>query len=72
MCFKTQGIVVSECENGFAKAYHLPDISAEILAEVERFVRLPLALVEVTAVEFQQQLANVYQTKSSVQMRQWI
>lgn len=64
---KTQGIIVSECEDGFAKAYHLSDVSAEILAEVERFVQLPLTLVEVTAVEFQQQLANVYQTKSSVQ-----
>lgn len=64
---KMQGIVVAECHETFAKAYHLPEVSSEVLAEVERFFQRPLALVEVTPVEFQQQLANVYQAKSSVQ-----
>ncbi len=64
---KMQGIVVSECHETFIKAYHLPGVSSEVLAEVERFFQLPLTLVEVTPVEFQQHLANVYQAKSSVQ-----
>jgi general secretion pathway protein E len=64
---KNQGIVVSEVVDNIAKVYHLPNVSTHILSEVERILQLPLALSEVTPVEFQQYLANVYQSQSSAQ-----
>lgn len=63
---KNQGIVVTEVMPDLAKVYHLPGISTYILSEVERFVQVALLLHEVNAVEFQQHLANVYQSQSSV------
>ena len=63
---KKHGIVVTEIIDGLVRAYHLPNISPQILAEVERYVQGPLVLQEVSTVEFQQHLAHVYQSQSSV------
>ena len=64
---KKQGVVVSAVSpEGVYCVYHLPNTSFQILAEVERFLHLTLSFQEVTAVEFQQHLAHVYQSQSSI------
>src|SRR3990167_9305990 len=64
---KKQGVVVSGLSpEGRACVYHLPNIPAQIFSEVERFLKTSLVLQEVNAVEFQQHLAHVYQSQSSI------
>src|SRR3990167_3835631 len=46
--------------------YHLPLISLSAIAEINRFFSGPLIFKEVTENEFQQHLAQCYQSKSSI------
>jgi general secretion pathway protein E len=64
---KRQGVVVTDVnDSGVALVYHLANTDVKILSEVERFVQASVSLKEVSAVEFQQHLAQVYQSQSSV------
>jgi general secretion pathway protein E len=64
---KKQGVVVSEgSQNDALFVYHLPNTPIQVLAEVERFIQAPFLLKEVSAAEFQQHLAHVYQSQSSI------
>ncbi len=64
---KTQGVVAAEIEQDEAvRLYHLPHTPLAILAEVKRLLQRELRLQEVDASEFQQHLAHVYQSQSSI------
>src|SRR3990167_4278350 len=64
---KKQGVVISDVSaKGVVCVYHLAHASIHVLAEVERFVQANLFLQVVTPAEFQQHLAQVYQSQSSV------
>lgn len=64
---KRQGIVAGDIEpNGSIKLYHLPNTPFNIFAEVKRLFQKELHLQEVNAADFQQQLANAYQNRSSI------
>lgn len=64
---KNHGIVVaSDAVTENAIVYHLPGVSLQSLAEVKRLLHCDLHLKEVNDTEFQQHLANTYQSKSSI------
>ncbi|MDR3441389.1 MAG: GspE family T2SS ATPase variant LspE [Legionella sp.] len=64
---KSQGIVASsEKVDGLALVYHLPNASLQALAEVKRLLQCELSLHQVDETVFQQHLAHIYQSKSSV------
>ena len=46
--------------------YHLPHTPLSVFAEIKRLLQCELHLKEVNPVEFQQHLANVYQSQSSI------
>lgn len=62
---KNQGIIAT-VQNGDIKVYHLPNPSLQALTEVKRVMQGTLHCKEVNETEFQQYLAQVYQSKSSV------
>ncbi|KTD16189.1 GspE family T2SS ATPase variant LspE [Legionella jordanis] len=63
---KTQGVIANTQEDGRALIYHLPNPSLHTLSEVKRLLQCDLSLKEVNESEFQQHLAQVYQSQSSV------
>jgi general secretion pathway protein E len=64
---KRQGVVAVEINsNETVKLYHLPNTPYRIFAEVKRLFQKDLQLQKVNASDFQQQLASVYQDRSSV------
>ncbi|MGC1182829.1 GspE family T2SS ATPase variant LspE [Legionella sp.] len=64
---KKQGIVVaSDMADTKALVYHLSSASLQALAEVKRLLQCDLSLMQVDETLFQQHLANVYQSKSSI------
>ncbi len=64
---KTHGVVLGSTEQDQAAVlYHLPHVPLAIFAEVKRLLQIPLRLVAVNSVEFQQYLANAYQSQTSI------
>lgn len=62
---KSQGVIVVKQGEEFI-LYHLPNPSLQTLTEVKRFIQGDLRLKEVDETEFQQHLAHLYQSQSSV------
>lgn len=62
---KQHGIVVSEVTD-YAKIYHIDTISMQSIAEVKRYIKLPLKLNLVSNTEFQEHLAQIYQKNSNL------
>ncbi|MBA2650071.1 MAG: GspE family T2SS ATPase variant LspE [Legionella sp.] len=63
---KTNGIIVGDIKNNTALVYHLPNTSLQAFAEVKRLLQCNLNVLPVTETVFQQHLANIYQSKSSI------
>ena len=64
---KKHGVVVSpESKTGAFSVYYLENTAIQVLIEVRRLLQTTLPLKQVDAVEFQQHLAQVYQSQSSV------
>ncbi len=64
---KKHGVVVSpESKTGAFSIYYLENTAIQVLIEVRRLLQTTLPLKQVDAVEFQQHLAQVYQSQSSV------
>ncbi|BCA95265.1 type II secretion system protein GspE [Legionella antarctica] len=63
---KTNGVVVGEIKNNNALIYHLPSTSLQAFAEVKRLLQTDLDLKQVDETVFQQHLAHIYQSKSSI------
>lgn len=64
---KKQGVVATEIKPGVASIlYHLPGISLQTIAEVKRVLQCELHLKEVGPAEFQQHLAQFYQSQSAI------
>lgn len=63
---KTYGVIIGEISENKALIYHLPNTSLQAFAEVRRLLQCELELVKVDDAAFQQQLAHVYQSKSSI------
>lgn len=64
---KSHGIVVAgEMVGAEALVYHLPNASLQALAEVKRLLQCDLSLKPVDESTFQQHLAHIYQSKSSI------
>ncbi len=62
---KNNGVVV-ELKNNKALVYHLPTASLQAFAEINRLLQCELELTPVNETQFQQHLAHVYQSRSSV------
>lgn len=62
---KNQGIV-AVTQNGSTTVYHLANPSLSILAEVKRFLQGELIFKEVNDNDFQNHLAQIYQSQSSI------
>jgi len=62
---KNQGVIAVPGTEGLA-VYHLPNPSLSILAEVKRLLQDKLNFKEVNETEFQQHLAQLYQSQSSI------
>lgn len=63
---KNNGVVVGEIKNNNALIYHLPNTSLQAFAEVKRLLQCDLELKQVDETAFQQHLAHIYQSKSSI------
>lgn len=63
---KKHGVVIYKIEEGKAIIYHLADTPLGVFAEIGRLLQCELDLIEVDAREFQEHLANAYQSQSSV------
>lgn len=63
---KNQGIIAVTQSDNTTLVYHLAHPSIEALAEAKRFLQSEIQLQEVDEREFQQQLAQYYQSKSTV------
>lgn len=63
---KKQGVIAHLKESAVATLYHLPNLSLQTLAEVKRYMQVKLELKELNEYEFQEQLAQTYQSRSSV------
>lgn len=64
---KTHGVVSVEGKQaGTAIVYHLANTPLRVFAEVRRILQCELQLQEVNADDFQQQLANVFQSQFSI------
>lgn len=63
---KTQGVIASSQDGGSTIVYHLANPPLPILAEVKRLLQCNLKLKEVNETEFQQHLAQIYQSQSSI------
>nr|CCC42047.1 type II secretion system LspE [Legionella pneumophila] len=63
---KSNGIVVGEIKENLAVVYHLPNTSLQAFAEIKRLLQCELDLRKVDESTFQQHLANIYQSKSSI------
>jgi general secretion pathway protein E len=63
---KHQGIIAQMQEDGSAIVYYLANRSLLMLAEVKRLLQCELNFKEVNENEFQQYLAQIYQSQSSI------
>lgn len=63
---KNNGVVIGEVKNNNALIYHLPGTSLQAFAEVKRLLQVELQLEQVNETVFQQHLAHIYQSKSSI------
>ncbi|CAM2796678.1 GspE family T2SS ATPase variant LspE [Legionella worsleiensis] len=63
---KNNGVVVSEIKDGIATIHHLPNTSLHALVEVKRTLQCELDLKQTDEHLFQQHLAHIYQSKSSI------
>ncbi|HAU1378841.1 TPA: type II secretion system protein GspE [Legionella pneumophila] len=63
---KSNGIVVGEIQENLAIVYHLPSTPLQAFAEIKRLLQCELDLKQVDESTFQQHLANIYQSKSSI------
>jgi general secretion pathway protein E len=63
---KNNGIVIGEIKNSHTLIYHLPSTSLQAFAEVKRLLQCDLELKLVDETAFQQHLAHIYQSKSSI------
>ncbi len=64
---KKHGVVVAgEMVNEHALVYHLPSASLQALSEIKRLLQCDLSLKQVDEPTFQQHLAHVYQSTSSI------
>ena len=63
---KSNGVVVGEIKETGAMIYHLPRTSFHVFAEIKRLLQCELELQAVDETLFQQHLANIYQSKSSI------
>lgn len=63
---KNHGVVVGELKDHAAIIYHLASASLQALTEVKRLLQCELILNEVDETVFQQHLAHIYQSKSSI------
>src|SRR5690349_1720376 len=63
---KNNGVVVGEVKKGVAVIYHLPNTSLQALVEVKRILQCDLDLKPIDETAFQQHLAHIYQSKSSI------
>ncbi|WP_045095306.1 GspE family T2SS ATPase variant LspE [Legionella fallonii] len=63
---KNNGVVVGEMKEDQILIYHLSNTSLQALAEVQRLLQSKLSLQKVDETTFQQHLAHVYQSKSSI------
>jgi general secretion pathway protein E len=63
---KNNGVVVGEIKNHHALIYHLANTSLQAFAEIKRLLQCELNLKQVDESAFQQHLAHIYQSKSSI------
>jgi general secretion pathway protein E len=63
---KNNGLVIGDIKNEKALVYHLPSTSLQAFAEVKRIVQCDLDTKQVDETAFQQHLAQIYQSKSSI------
>jgi len=64
---KKHGVVATESANGKGvRLYHLPNTPLPVFSEAKRFLQCELEFQEVNANEFQNYLAQIYQSKSSI------
>lgn len=64
---KEEGIIATKGANDQSIIiYHLPNFSWQSLAEVKRFLKTPVQLLEVDETRFQQNLAQIYQSNTSI------
>lgn len=63
---KNNGIIVGDVKDNTALIYHLPNTSLQAFAEVQRLLQCTLDLNQVDEYAFQQHLAHIYQSKSSI------
>ena len=64
---KKHGVIAAQSlENDGILVYHLANPSWTVLAEIERFAQRQALMCEVSSAEFQQHLARVYQSQSSI------
>ncbi|HAU1191403.1 TPA: GspE family T2SS ATPase variant LspE [Legionella pneumophila] len=63
---KGNGLVVGEIKENLAIVYHLPNTPLQAFAEIKRLLQCELDLRKVDESTFQQHLANIYQSKSSI------
>lgn len=63
---KNHGVIAIMSEGNKAIVYHLPNPSMHALSEARRVLQCELELKEVNATDFQQHLAQCYQSKSSI------
>lgn len=63
---KTNGIILGDIKNNTALVYHLPGTSLQAFAEVRRLLQCNLNVMPVNETVFQQHLAHIYQSKSSI------
>ncbi|HVT63005.1 MAG TPA: ATPase, T2SS/T4P/T4SS family, partial [Legionellaceae bacterium] len=63
---KTHGIVAADTNKEIIEVYHLPEASLSAISEVQRVLQKKLHLNSVNANEFQQHLAQIYQSNASI------
>lgn len=63
---KNNGLIIGDIKNEKALVYHLPTTSLQAFAEVKRIVQCELDTKQVDETTFQQHLAQIYQSKSSI------
>ncbi|KGP62175.1 general secretion pathway protein GspE [Legionella norrlandica] len=63
---KNNGIVIGDIKDNHALVYHLSNTSLQAFAEIKRLLQCELDLKQVDESVFQQHLANIYQSKSSI------
>ncbi len=63
---KAHGIIIYGFKDHTAIIYHLASASLQALAEVKRLLQCKLVLNQVDEAAFQQQLAHIYQSRSSI------